>query len=564
MSEARSQRRGRSLKKRAARWWLLVLLGPTACLPEGDPPAGTRLLEERHLGGVRFSPAPGENVLYTRRAGYQEQPYQSVSPIHDLWTIPARGGPSARLVEDVAWEFLPLADSAGRLVVAHNRLHAPNTGQVGRELTLIDPAGARIALGRVFDARLSPGRTRLYYQKEEDGAQVVREADGRETALGSSPSYDTRFAGETLVFTRIQELWALPPDATQPVLLAPRFRSWTAKVTPGDPQIVAFSQPGEMRGAEPKPMSLLLIRGGSSRVLMMGTFLPPAVFAPSDDRIAVIERLEDSGRLRLHVFHADSEGHETHDLTAPGTLEVGRFSSLTVAFRPGTREIWCFVGGPGLRIVRDDGSLLALPDMAPPDVNVEPWPFDDPTRALDHQPEMQVIQPGYTPPLFTTDGRFWLYRQNASVFLGRADQPQLPGLLIQDRHDFPLAQVRELGDGRRMLIWAAPSGDAGRWALTLLDPETNQRRLLATSMGPSAVGKRRIVAMTNLSGTLGDLRLIDLETGQDTLLAQNVTGFAVPTPCAACDPTAPGAPVAYVVHARIPFKYDGLWRLELP
>jgi hypothetical protein len=48
------------------------------------------------------------------------------------------------------------------------------------------------------------------------------------------------------------------------------------------------------------------------------------------------------------------------------------------------------------------------------------------------------------------------------------------------------------------------------------------------------------------------------------LLAQNVTGFALPPVCPGCDATGPGASVVYVVHARIPFKYDGLWRLELP
>jgi hypothetical protein len=174
-----------------------------------------------------------------------------------------------------------------------------------------------------------------------------------------------------------------------------------------------------------------------------------------------------------------------------------------------------------------------------------------------------VSFPESTRAMFSADGRFWLYL-GSQLYLGRADQPEAPGLLIQERNDFPVAQVRELGDGRRMLFWSSPPGDAGRQDLTLLDPETNQRRLLATTMGPSLVGRHRILAMTNLAGGLADLRLIDVETGQDTLLAQNVTGFSARSPCAGCDPTAPGAPVVYVVHARVPFKYDGLWRVELP
>jgi hypothetical protein len=57
--------------------------------------------------------------------------------------------------------------------------------------------------------------------------------------------------------------------------------------------------------------------------------------------------------------------------------------------------------------------------------------------------------------------------------------------------------------------------------------------------------------------------LIDLDTGAETLLAQNVSEFALPT-CAGCDPTAPGTPFAYVVQARVPWRYEGLWTGELP
>lgn len=536
---------------------LLVLACSGACLPEGDPPAGTRLLEERHLVNVRALPAPGDSVLFSRRAGYRDRGDSTAFPIFDLWSIPSRGGSPVRLVEDVDWyrfPGLPAADARGRLVVAHHE--SQTAGPVSYELTLADPAGERVALGRITDVSLSPGLTRLSYEKQ-DGTRVVREADGRETPLGPSRAFDTRFAGETLVFNQDDDLWALRPDATQPVLLVPRFRGWTARSTSSEVQIAAFSQPVEaMRGDPPKPMSLLLIRGASSRVLMTGYFASSVLFAPGDDRIVVVEQLEGSGSLRLRVFHADGEGQETIDLAATAPGEAFRFQPATVTFRPGTREIWCFLGD-GLRIVRDDGSLLSLPP-------VEHWPFVDPTAAVDIQPEKTFFPQGTSPPLFTSDGRFWLYRFHSSLFLARADQPQLPGLVIQERNDFPVAHVREVGDGRRLLVWSAPPGNGSRWDLTLLDSETNERRLLATALGPSAVGKRRVLAITNLLGGLGDLRLIDLDTGQDSLLAQNVTGFALPAPCAGCDPTAPGAPVAYVVHARIPFKYDGLWRLELP
>jgi hypothetical protein len=535
----------------------LLLLASAACLPQGDPPAGTRLVEERNLSGVRFSPAPGEAVLFSRRSGYREEFGRSASPIFDLWTVPARGGASARLVDDVDWNFFAGADSAGRLVIGDHRLNSLSTGQVTHQLTLIDPAGQRTSVGRVFTAGLSPGRGRLYYQKE-DGGQVLREADGREISLPSTRSFETRFAGEALMFNQDQDLWGLPPDAVQPVLLVRRSQSWTAKDTSPEPPVTAFSQLGDPMLGE-SPMSLVLIRGARSRALMSGFFASQAAFAPGgDDRIAVLERVPGTGSVLLHVFHTDGAGHETFDLAAPTPGDALRYSSSTIYFRPGTREIWCFVGSAGLRIVRDDGTVQSFPD-AP----AEPWYFE-PTVTTDVLPGAVFFGRDYAPSVFTTDGRFWLYRVNAALFLARADQPQLPGLLIQDRQDFPVAQVREVGDGRRMLIWAAPPGDAGRWDLSLMDVDTNQRRTLATSVGPSVVGKRRILALTAVTASMGDLQLIDLDTGADTLLAQNVTGFALPPVCPGCDATGPGASVVYVVHARIPFKYDGLWRLELP
>ena len=532
----------------------LLVVGVVACLPEGDPPAGVRLLEERRLTGVRVSPAPGGSVLFSRAVRFREEFGISITPIMDLWQLPPGGGPPARLVEDFSWQSFLGADSLGRLVVGHHPQRSQATGQLAHELALIDPAGESIALGRAIQADLSRSRGRLSYVRA-DGVRVLREADGTEIRLGSERAFETRFTGDTLLFNVNQDLWALSPGATQPVLLVPEYRFWTAREGTPDLQLVAFSQPGNPLMRPPTPLSLVLVRGSTSRILMTGSFGSSAVFAPADDRIAVIEQVGEQGAQRLHVFHADREGEEIFDLAASARGDDVPSGTGTLVFRPGSKEIWCFVQG-GLRIVREDGSVQALTDL-----RVQPWQFEDPTAS----PEVNlsgVSFPATTRALFSADGRFWLY-MGAQLFLGRADQPEAPGLLIQERNDFPVAQVRDLGDGRRMLFWSSPPGDAGRQDLTLLDPETNQRRLLATQLGPSLVGRHRVLAMTNLAGGLADLRLIDLETAQDTLLAQNVTGFAA-TPCGGCDPTAPGAAVVFAVHARIPFKYDGVWRVELP
>jgi hypothetical protein len=529
---------------------LLVALLSAACLPEGDPPVGHRLLEARNLIQVRFSPARDGAVLFSRKAGYRDRFGIGATPIAELWTLPSPTTPAVRLVEDVTWEFFLGADSLGRLIVEHHTEHNPSTGQFAHQLSIIEPGGGRTDLGQVVEASLSRARTRLYYQRK-DGERVVRELDGRETPVGSFMAFSTGFAGETLLFIKDPDLWALPPSAAQPTLLVPDVESWT-RSRAAELEIAALSRPRSMLPTE-APASLVLVRGTTSRLLARG-FLGTPVLAPADDRLAVIERVDGSGAQRLRVFHRDSDAQETFDLSS--STAGTPFAGGSATFRPGTRDIWCFVSS-GLRIVRADGSVMAVSGLPG-----ELWPFDT-AQSLDPQSDSS-FRPDEAPPMFSADGRFWLYRSNTRLFLGRADQPELPGLLIQDRDDFPVANVREVVGGRRMLIWAAPPNDGNRWDLTLLDPETNQRRLLATTLGPSVIGQRRIVAMTNLAGGLGELHLIDLETGQDTRLAQNVTGFTVPTPCPACDATAPRTPVVYLVHARVPFKYDGLWRVELP
>src|SRR5436190_17068850 len=89
----------------------LLVFGAVACLPEGDPPAGVRLLEERRLTGVRFSPAPDGSVLFSRTARFREEFGVSITPIMDLWRLPSGGGSPARLVEDFSWQSFLGADS---------------------------------------------------------------------------------------------------------------------------------------------------------------------------------------------------------------------------------------------------------------------------------------------------------------------------------------------------------------------------------------------------------------------------------------------------------------------
>ena len=87
----------------------------------------------------------------------------------------------------------------------------------------------------------------------------------------------------------------------------------------------------------------------------------------------------------------------------------------------------------------------------------------------------------------------------------------------------------------------------------------------------AVVGARGTLALTGYQGgdwlslTPGTLVLGALGADRKpVLIGQNVSQFALLTGCPTCDPVAPGTRLAYTVHARVPWKHDGLWLGELP
>jgi hypothetical protein len=545
----------------------LLVTVAAGCLPEAGPPEGTRLVEERHLSGVRIvtaGPAGESRLLFGRRTGFRElYPGGEVRSVAELWTVP-RQGPVTRLVDGVDWQLPPLVDALGRLWTLRLAQYDPSSGAQTSELVRVDPAGAQLSVGRVVDDPLiSPGGTRVLYHRDR-ASGTIRELDDRETALTVELGF-ARFVGESFVFQSRLELWVLPPGQQQPVLLATDVLDWREKAGATELQLVLVTggvgdgRPGPNGEAPPTPpRTLRLVAGTASRALWQGQFVSPPTFAPADDRLAVVETVPETGNLRLQVFHTGGDDHATFDLGVRVGQGPGLGGYAGVSFRPGSSEIWCTVPG-GLRVVRADGSVLPI---EAPDVN--PQAFLTGLDSPDIASGQLFSSAGASAP-FSADGRRWLYSNRFSaLYLGVADDPAGTGLLIESRGDFPLATVRELDGGRRLLVTSAPPGQAKQLNLILLDPETNERRLLGTSVGPSVVGLRRIVLLSNEAGGLYDLHLIDVDTAADRLLAQNVISFAVAPACATCDPTGPGATVTYAVHARVPFKYDGLWRVELP
>jgi hypothetical protein len=111
----------------------------------------------------------------------------------------------------------------------------------------------------------------------------------------------------------------------------------------------------------------------------------------------------------------------------------------------------------------------------------------------------------------------------------------------------------------------APSSD--RRDIAVVDLDSLTVRPLGERAGTVVASGRRVVAVLDKLSEWwapGMLYSLDLATGARTLLAGNATEFVLTPACPGCDPTAPGAALSYVVQARVPFRYDGLWRAALP
>jgi hypothetical protein len=121
----------------------------------------------------------------------------------------------------------------------------------------------------------------------------------------------------------------------------------------------------------------------------------------------------------------------------------------------------------------------------------------------------------------------------------------------------------------RLALWTSAGGQRVQLRLHAADTQS----LLATvdEVRQALIGARGILALTGFQSsggqslTPGTLMLGALGGGQPpVVIGQNVSEFAMLTGCLGCDPVAVGTRLASTVHARVPWKYDGLWVGELP
>lgn len=226
-------------------------------------------------------------------------------------------------------------------------------------------------------------------------------------------------------------------------------------------------------------------------------------------------------------------------------------------WRPGHEELWALTaqGDAGGLAVWQPDHVSAYPGLAP---------------------VPRTIAPDGRVSMFTRDGSHWLgldmsVTNNgtpAPLVVGSADDPSAPCLRTHPTGEW-FHSVWETRDG--LLLVGASSFDENRLDLYLVDPAAGSSRILASGGHLVALGRTRALALLNweVSSSTGDLVLLELATGRQTMVAQDVYQVAV-DPGASADPPvdadllAPGTTIAFLSRNRLASPYDGLWVAQLP
>ncbi len=154
------------------------------------------------------------------------------------------------------------------------------------------------------------------------------------------------------------------------------------------------------------------------------------------------------------------------------------------------------------------------------------------------------------------------------MHVGPADDPTAPVFPIQPAGTW-LEPLWETDDGR--LLVGAGTIDADRQEVSLVDPATGASRAIVSGGHVLEVGHGRALAIVSWESTrrVGDLVLVDLATGEQTLLAENAYAAAVDPGMSAevapdADRLRSGTRVAFLTRSRFESPYDGLWVATLP
>jgi hypothetical protein len=400
---------------------------------------------------------------------------------------------------------------------------------------------------------VSPSRTRIFVGAMEP--QILLDLDKQTTlANGDNPI----FVGEDFFYRETQ--FATPPVGPN--------ESRLIRIRPeSDPETI-----GVWKGTIPPTVSL--VQGAVAPRLLVGTMehyvlLDPDTLAtselPPEAVNASFDSASPSGRwLLFRVSSSDATAlWLAYDWTTgelrklDGQLFNGEYSS-SATWRPGHDEAWFQAMTGFVTWNLSDSRASAYNGILAPCQQGGP----------------QSGSPSLSSSPFNRDGSLWFSLGTEGRELGSprhvgwADNPGQPTVPI-DPEGMWVEYCWELED-YRFLVSAWADSDS-HTDLYLVDAKTGSLTAFAGAANAVAVGKQRVLALTDWEGwrSAGKLTLIDLASGARTSIADEVAYATLNVPVAAdvlggTDPLAAGIEVAFISRNRLDSPYDGLWVTKLP
>jgi hypothetical protein len=556
----------------------VVLIGPflAGCLPQGHAPIGQRVLPARGKAGAQFVPPPAEGGPGRLLAWLAREDGEG----DDLYVIDLPPGedpaPPRQIAERVAVSSSIICDpltvpghpqcrvvvNSGGAVLLRDWAPPPPDALLrdvpGPPLALVElDTGQRVNPGMVTIAQASPSGDRLLVGLGGLGGQEplrVLDLAGsrvvRETVL--PPLSQQVMVGEDLFYS--PRLEGSQPSLSPRPLLVLRASGASLEIAA---DVASFST-RRIAGTEQLLLqrSVTAATSDSAFALLDPATLTEIPLSPAlnqgaccsfspDGRWAVLTGTTTRGAVSF--FDRESGALTTHSLPSEG--RGGSFFSEPILWRPGREEAWIPTGETGILIWRPGAELQAI--------ERQPWPYQ-------RRPEGEES-------LFTPDGQHWFSAEPdftsavVPVFLGLTDDPEGPRQLLTPAGTTSSVHWPLPGADGRLVVetWTT---DQKRADIYLVDPAAGTAHALATGGNTIAVGAKRILTLAHWLpvGGSGDLTEVQLETGQPTLMAENVSFIAVEESAPAADPLAAGTRLVFVVHNRLSSPFDGLWVATLP
>jgi len=559
------------------------------CLPLGKAPAGQHVVHDRTLTGVFLTASEQEGASHLLATGPTRPPANAAPDepstggiaVADVYAfayadaqspVESLSGQQA-IVENVELpmgdptSYVFATDSRGRLVFVQRRVDGDwddiwrldlSTGQ-------LDDVGLNVWMDSSPSFIFSADRSRVFAGSPGDGVVL---GDGTSDALGwvNPPAV---FVGNDLYY--VSPAASATAASTSPATVVERSR-------PGaKPEIVASSS-GRLSldpvVGEQTPqvlLSLVTDAGRAPLALLDTSTLRSAPLPASQDPVQYMSASNNGSWL---LFVTPGEGGQAATTALAYVLYnwvfqasyriVGSAPSASLGvesqWRPGHDELW-FALGPYAAYFGvwaagvSPSSYTSVVDKG----SLSTFPWADGRKST-----------------FTSDGAFVVLvehrlKDNVGITtfsIGPADNLAAPRTVLNPE-GFDLKSLWETTDGR--VLAGVGEWNSDRQDILLVDPSNGSSRLVGAGGHVVTVGKTRMLALLNWESArlAGDLMLVDLATGSQTVLAESVyavaldpASFADVSPDA--DRLAPGTRVAYLVRDRLESPYDGLWVARLP